>query len=163
MACLPPSPPSSGGLRFLSDGVELRMRTGLITWACRCRLHMVLLLITSACTPGEEQAAGVVDKATPPPSAPSSSDLTWYQGGTLHQATVADWKQATEHDRLATAADFASSILEPNTVEEVREPAEEMKDCLAEAVQGAPDYKNMSELAAVCAVMMGWQKGSLAN
>ena len=30
----------------------------------------------------------------------------WYEGGTLHQASVAQWHQADEHNRIATAGDW---------------------------------------------------------
>lgn len=38
----------------------------------------------------------------------------WYEGGTLHNATMAEWKAGTEKDRLATCADFAARIKKAN-------------------------------------------------
>lgn len=34
----------------------------------------------------------------------------WYQGGTLHRASIAEWMAASYENRLATAADFVVSI-----------------------------------------------------
>lgn len=33
----------------------------------------------------------------------------WYEGGTLHQATALEWQQASDANKLATAADIAAS------------------------------------------------------
>lgn len=34
----------------------------------------------------------------------------WYEGGTLHDATMADWKQATPENKLATMGDMVSAM-----------------------------------------------------
>jgi hypothetical protein len=43
-----------------------------------------------------------------PSGSPSSSDK-WFQGGTLHQATMTEWKTATSQNKLATAADWLAT------------------------------------------------------
>jgi hypothetical protein len=35
----------------------------------------------------------------------------WYVGGTLHKATMKEWSQATYENKLATASDFAVTLL----------------------------------------------------
>lgn len=35
----------------------------------------------------------------------------WFQGGTLHDAIVSDWKAASAENKLATASDWLSSTL----------------------------------------------------
>jgi hypothetical protein len=40
----------------------------------------------------------------------TSNSGEWYQGGTLHNATVQEWQQATYENRLATSADWFVSI-----------------------------------------------------
>ena len=35
----------------------------------------------------------------------------WYEGGTLHQGTLADWRRATVANRLATAGDMVYVLL----------------------------------------------------
>ena len=90
------------------------------------------------------------------PAAPQPP--AWYEGGTLHRGTVAEWRNATPRNRLATSADFASSILKPSTVEEVREPAREMMACITATTDADSIPPNMavSEIGAVCGVLLGW-------
>ena len=38
---------------------------------------------------------------------PLVADSEWYSGGTLHRATVGEWRSASYRDKLATAADWA--------------------------------------------------------
>jgi hypothetical protein len=90
------------------------------------------------------------------PSASPSQEQPWYSGGTLHRATIREWKVASPRNRLATAADFASRVLHPATTEEVRAPAREMMECIDQASESAPDYKPVSEIGAACMVLMGW-------
>ena len=35
----------------------------------------------------------------------------WYEGGTLHDATIAQWKRAKRQDKIATCADWVSALL----------------------------------------------------
>ena len=39
----------------------------------------------------------------------SVKQSAWYEGGTLHQATVAEWKKATSQNKLATCSDFIAN------------------------------------------------------
>ena len=39
------------------------------------------------------------------------STKNWFQGGTLHDAVVSEWKVATTENKLATASDWLSSTL----------------------------------------------------
>jgi hypothetical protein len=39
----------------------------------------------------------------------ASGDEHWFQGGSLHNATVTEWKQAAYSNRLATAADWLAA------------------------------------------------------
>lgn len=34
----------------------------------------------------------------------------WYEGGTLHDASLQEWKQATPENKLATIADMVSAV-----------------------------------------------------
>lgn len=55
----------------------------------------------------------------------------WYEGGTLHDATLLEWKQATPENKLATIADMVSAAynresfvpLVQNTISSGRMPA----------------------------------------
>ena len=37
------------------------------------------------------------------------SSTKWFQGGNLHKATVAEWKNASYQNKLATSADWLSA------------------------------------------------------
>jgi len=39
-----------------------------------------------------------------------SEPILWYQGGTLQNATKEEWQKATDENKLATSADFASRL-----------------------------------------------------
>lgn len=47
------------------------------------------------------------DKSKREPT-PVESTPKWYEGGTLHRATMREWRSATYANKLATAADFVS-------------------------------------------------------
>ena len=55
----------------------------------------------------------------------------WYEGGTLHDASLQEWKQATAENKLATIADMVSAAynresfvpLIQNTIRDGRMPA----------------------------------------
>lgn len=55
----------------------------------------------------------------------------WYEGGTLHDASLQEWKQATPENKLATIADMVSAtynqgsfvLLIHNTISSGRMPA----------------------------------------
>ena len=38
-------------------------------------------------------------------------EYAWYEGGTLSDATSAEWRDATDRNRLATAADWAANYV----------------------------------------------------
>jgi len=44
-----------------------------------------------------------------PRSSATSAPSPWFQGGTLHKSTVAQWREASYANRLATAGDWLAS------------------------------------------------------
>ena len=55
----------------------------------------------------EESAKGA---KTPPRAAdPQEESEYWYQGGTLHKATTAQWREATRANKMATASDWLAA------------------------------------------------------
>ena len=48
---------------------------------------------------------------TPAPTPSPTSEPAWYEGGTLHQGTLADWRRATVANRLATVGDMVYVLL----------------------------------------------------
>ncbi len=110
---------------------------------------VVLIVVTSrlACTKGYDHAP----RSTPAPPAiqdntptPLSSQKEWYEGGTLHKATVAEWGHAGRSDKLATAADWISACLQkegklPKDMEVMELMAMRMVSELDRATEGLPD------------------------
>ncbi len=58
----------------------------------------------------------------------------WYQGGTLHKSKIADWKNASEENKLATCGDFCANIYKDNSIDEIKIIATNLKACIEEAV-----------------------------
>ena len=85
----------------------------------------------------------------------SKSDNDWIKGGTLHKSLVKEWKVSTEENKLATCADFVSNIKKYETMEEMKNDANSMKDCINEAIK-APQTDEMktSDIAVSCAVLL---------
>ena len=87
----------------------------------------------------------------------------WYQGGTLHKETAAEWVKASDRDRLATSGDFATAALkrsiiwdDMDSLDDVRPYAEALKKCIDttyDPVSIIPETKN-AETATLCWVIM---------
>lgn len=97
----------------------------------------------------------------------SVKQSAWYNGGTLHEATVAEWKKATPQNKLATCGDFIANWwrndllkIEIKTVDDIKPYAQEMVDFIdksTEKIDEVNHYK-VSDLASMGAIMMGWNK-----
>ena len=94
-------------------------------------------------------------RATPKPT--TRPTKAWYDGGTLHQKTVADWMAATDANRLATAGDWTAVFTEFDDLDEARSLAEDLVECVDGSVDAAPETMKASDLAASCAVLMCWE------
>jgi tetratricopeptide (TPR) repeat protein len=103
-----------------------------------------------------ETPAGTGSSARP--SARPAAQEAWYTGGTLHEKTVAEWRTASAGDRLATSADFVMTVGKYQTLpSDLRKRAADLQTCISEAVAGGQvDHQNVSEIAATCAVLMGY-------
>lgn len=61
---------------------------------------------------------------------------SWYEGGNLHKKDGTEWKRATEHNKLATCADFTMTIALRNGEEpsvfssKFKKASESLKDCI---------------------------------
>ena len=88
----------------------------------------------------------------------------WYLGGTLQDATVSQWQEASYGNKLATAAVWV--IMEPevrkitqksSTMSTVRPYAEELVGCIGSiSADHIGRVQNVSSLAATCMVSLGW-------
>lgn len=92
----------------------------------------------------------------------------WYQGGTLHKSTVAEWKSASAWNRRATAADWAMNtkrvqaiVFKAGNVDVAKPYAVELARCVDIAVSddatGKLDSINVAEIAVGCVILMKWE------
>jgi hypothetical protein len=93
--------------------------------------------------------------------APPAQQNEWNEGGNLHKATGKEWQAAGADNRLATASDFVASqkdrLKHPfTTVEELKNMSIEMAACITEATKPPGDTQQVSGIAAMCIITMGW-------
>jgi len=85
----------------------------------------------------------------------SSTSAQWFQGGTLHNATVAQWKSGTYQNKLATSSDWLAAtkwkgaLNTPSDFDKVKVQAQN----LVTAINGVvtvenTDSLNIAEIAA---------------
>ena len=88
------------------------------------------------------------------PEPKKKENKNWYEGGTLHKATVAEWKSATEENKLATSADFMASIDSSVSMDKLKDRAMDLKDCIDRASENVESINNQPvvELAGICAI-----------
>lgn len=84
----------------------------------------------------------------------------WYEGGSLHSSTVAEWKTASYENKLATAADWLASskwkghLNTSSDFDNMKQKAEILVAAVDKAVSGnAPDSWKMNEITAAILVM----------
>jgi hypothetical protein len=104
---------------------------------------------------GESQSSNVAPKSTStsrPQVTKASTSQEWYEGGTLHKATIARWKTSTERNKLATCGDFMAAYDKSVSMSELLAGAVALKSCIDVATDGL-DYTNsleVSTMAALC-------------
>lgn len=76
----------------------------------------------------------------------------WYEGGTLHKKTVAEWSKATQRDKVATSADFVTHAWKAGI----------LKDFIANGIGGMDDIKPLAERLA-SEIDLFYAKGQLAG
>ena len=88
----------------------------------------------------------------------------WYEGGTLHRSNVGEWNRSTYANKLATAADMAlaskrikAKVQRSGSVETLKPFAEVLVTCVDNAAAGTDYNTKVTELAAGCVILMGWQ------
>lgn len=86
----------------------------------------------------------------------SSSSDNWLEGGTLHRATVGQWKSGTYSSKLATSADWLATTVWKDDLDSASdfEKLKEQAQVLVAAVDGVvtvekTDSLKVSEIAAV--------------
>ena len=89
----------------------------------------------------------------------SGTDTDWTKGGTLQNATKAEWLKADDKNKLATCADFLANQKktkgEPYTsTAALKEDATNMKICIDEAIKSSylSDKQPIQQLALRCSM-----------
>lgn len=116
----------------------------------RTRKCAFIVMAVLACDSSQTGTAGG-STASPPAE-------EWYSGGTLHRRTVGEWRTATYENRLATSADFVMTVGDYSSLpSDLRSRAQAFESCITGAVSdGNVDDKAVSEIAATCAVLLGY-------
>lgn len=108
----------------------------------------------------------------------SDINTKWYSGGTLHQASLLDWQNASYKNKLATSADFVAKTWKDqsfkpeiqsqiSSIDDLRILADEMVVFIDTASEPQDDHElnakmyanqKVSEFAAIGFIMMQWVK-----
>jgi len=84
--------------------------------------------------------------------------VEWYMNGTLHKATVKEWINATEENKLATTSDWVFSVPQirekiedgSRSVDSIKPFAESIVSCVDTATEGMPKNSKVAEAGALC-------------
>lgn len=81
----------------------------------------------------------------------------WYEGGTLHKAKIAEWKTATDKNKLATCGDFMATVDNSVSMDVLKKRAEDLKQCVDEATRGLDNTNSeaVSTIASLCIKQIG--------
>ena len=95
--------------------------------------------------------------------APSKTSRQWYEGGTLHDKTMAQWHSGVASDRLATSGDWVSKmaqgdkfIPEVASMDDIKALATELRACMDAAYDESTADQPVADFAIMCMVVMGW-------
>lgn len=155
-------------IRAIAGGMVLMASTSAPTETPWLDGQIVLLPLATPWptpTPWVMDTSTVIPTATPWPTntvAPLPIQ-PWYAGGTLHQATVAEWRGATLQNKLATAADWAVIGFEIHTEEDLRIHTVELLSCMETAIDtDEPIWGSTTaaELAALCLMLLKDEVGT---
>ena len=92
---------------------------------------IVVFVFIISCQPKQSNES-VSRVATPK----NQKTQTWYKGGTLHKANGTQWEKATDHDKLATCADFTMTLAQRSgetpsvRSEKFKQASESLMDCI---------------------------------
>jgi hypothetical protein len=143
---------------------------------CGAKVVAALLLAVGIGYVASREPAAPKLNSDPEPKEAAEAQRTppgpkWYTGGTLHDATGAEWKRATPENRLATCADFAAKMWEAGHLKQSFGKLESMDDLLApslalrkaldeyyaaRAEYDAGDDEPVNKVTPSLVAMMGW-------
>lgn len=137
------------------------------------RNHLMLIALLTGCEETKGAPGTAPAQQAQPSPAPTENGRHWYEGGTLHDATAADWKKATAANKLATCGDFLAKLwlsksLSPtiqaqvNEVDDLKTYAGGLVGALDKAFEGkdpeAIGNPTVSATAVILLGSMGWVK-----
>lgn len=93
-------------------------------------------------------------------STTTSTEKHWYEGGTLHNLKIREWKNATEENKLATCGDFMAKFDNSVTMDILLERAVALRACINEATRGIEnvDENETAEIASACTLLLKYKK-----
>jgi len=122
------------------------------------RLTSLITLTSIITLIGCGSSGGGEEKSRTSNSSPPSK--RWYEAGTLHNATVLQWKDATYQNQLATAADWLTAtkwrgyLNSPADLSKMKVKAQMLVDAVDEAVAVEnTETLHVNEIAAVIVTM----------
>lgn len=126
----------------------------------------IVVAVIGAITPSSEELTTATPKKETRETQTESRTRTpsnhWTVGGTLHGATLKEWREASYSNRLATAADIVAATasnrrISIHSTESLRRHAEELEKCIsATAATSHPAIDNQltKEVAAACIILI---------
>ncbi len=90
-------------------------------------------------------------------SSSSNSNTSWFNGGTLHNSKINEWRMASFSNRLATAADFiaATQKVDYGNLAEFRRMAADLESCISKSAEGgAADDERTTTISSYCLVLL---------
>ena len=150
-------------LNDLSLAESIKTPEGAIASGCVVVFGFALLCcggVFSGC-PSSEPSSGWEDNdyTTEYPTDGNYSQ-EWYEGGTLHNATMREWMEATHANKLATSADFVVTMLQKDgdtvpPIDELRPLAGRLAVAISQSnASGQADSQSVSAVAATCWILM---------
>lgn len=108
----------------------------------------------------------------------TASSAEWYEGGSLSNAGVLEWQEATPQNKIATSSDFVALMFQKKmlkseiiktirSVNDIKPYAVELAACIEGATEKDPDEETnrqmftnqtVSGMATLCIFTMGWDK-----
>lgn len=133
-----------------------RVRTTIPALLC-----LAVTATSAAAMPTLPHTSQYVESSTPALIQIANSQ-DWYEGGTLHAATMREWTRASRANQLATAADWAVGILGGAKARQIgkegwRVYANGLVTCINTAAVPDMMEQSVSELAAACSILMEMQ------
>lgn len=118
-------------------------------------LAVVLVVLALLTDPGEAPTAPPTATSAPTVALPTATPtVAWYAGGTLHSATVGEWRTADDRNKLATAADWVVRSMPEIKTTDIERMAKELVACVDEAAPAASETSTVTDLAATCIILL---------